>query len=281
MTTNPRPISRRKILAGVGTVGLLTVGAGLGSGLRGDPQYTHYTYAQEDGGPNLLVTWYETYNDGAGGPVDRSSPDLEPNNASFEDAAANDEFVDDLGLVFDARGPVIDIPNAMPGDTGSLIVGLTVEEVAGAVWFRAVAPERFPDGTLNYRENGQTEPEVAAGDSSADRGELQEEVIVTVWYDVGVAGFGACNGERDPLEAVVATGTLEEVAAELEAGVRLDTELFGQCLEAGQTRCLGFSWEVPTTAGNRIQTDSVTFDLEFVATDCEEPVNPFGGTVDA
>lgn len=279
MTPRSRHISRRQILAGIGTVGLVTAGAGLGRGLREDPQYTHYTYAQEqESGPDLLVAWYETYN---GEPTDdRSSGTIQPNNASFESAAASDEFAREMDLVLDTRGPVVDVPGVVPGDRGTLIVGLTTDVEAAALWFRPYAPEQFPDGTPNFRENDRTEPEITAGDDSPDRGELQDVLRVSVWYDTGAlnSGLGGCNGQRDVGETVIASGTLREVAAELADGVRLQTELFGNCLAPGETRCVGVSWEVPEDAGNRIQTDSVRFDLQFAATACgESPVNPFGG----
>jgi hypothetical protein len=274
-----RHISRRQVLAGIGTVGLVTAGAGLGRGLRGDPPYTHYTYAQEqESGPDLLVAWYETLNGSPTG--DRSSDSIQPDNASFEAAAESGDFASELDLVLDDRGPVIDVPGVLPGDRGTLLVGLTVEDEAGALWFRPYAPETFPDGTPNFEENGRTEPELAAGDTSPDRGELQDVLEMTVWYDTGAlnSGVGACNGVRDVGETVIASGTLADVAAELDGGVRLQTELFGRCLEPDRPRCIGVSWEVPADAGNRIQSDAVRFDLQFVATACDEtPVDPFGG----
>jgi hypothetical protein len=282
MTSRSRQLSRRQILAGVGTVGLVTAGAGLGRGLRGDPPYTHYTYAQEqDGGPDLLVAWYETRDGEAVSPPDSSSADLQPTNASFEAAAANDAFVDELGLVLDERGPVVDVANALPGDSGTLVVGLTVADDPGAVWFRPRVPSVLPDGTPNFTENGRTEPEVKAGDESDDRGELQDALELTVWYDTGVLNSGvggACNGEPDPGEQVLASGTLTEVVDRLAGGVRLQTGLFGSCLESDRPRCLGVRWAIPGGAGNEIQSDAVGLDLQFVATACEpEPTNPFGG----
>jgi hypothetical protein len=104
---------------------------------------------------------------------------------------------------------------------------------------------------------------------------------LTVWYDTGVLNsglLGACNGDYDPGEPLVASGTLAEVIEQFAGGIRLETEPFGSCLEPGRPRCLGVRWEVPTDAGNEIQTDSVRFDLQFVASACEEtPTNPFEG----
>jgi len=282
MTSRSRHLSRRQILAGVGTVGLVTAGAGLGRGFRGDPPYTHYTYAQEqDGGPDLLVAWYETYNGDPVSPPDRSSPGLEPTNESFGDAAASGAFADELDLAFETRGPVVDVPNVVPGDSGTLLVGLTVAAESGTVWFRPHLPAELPDGTRNFAENGRTEPEVEAGDDSDDLGELQDVLELSVWYDTGVLNSGvagACNGSQDPGETVLASGTLVDVAEQLAGGVRLQTELFGSCLDPEEPRCLGVRWEVPADAGNAVQTDSVRFDLQFVATACEETAtNPFGG----
>jgi hypothetical protein len=71
--------------------------------------------------------------------------------------------------------------------------------------------------------------------------------------------------------AVVA-GTLREVSERFPEGVRL----FDGCLETDTNRCVGISWSLPADTGNHVQTDSVGFELQFVATEClDDPVSPF------
>jgi len=82
-------------------------------------------------------------------------------------------------------------------------------------------------------------------------------------------------------ETVIAQGTLREVLETLSEGVGLDSNQFteGQeCYPALLTRCVGFEWELPTTVGNEVQSDSVEFDIDFYAEQCrhnENPQNPF------
>jgi hypothetical protein len=79
---------------------------------------------------------------------------------------------------------------------------------------------------------------------------------MTVWKDKGsaLAPAGACNNILDPNEQVYVSG------------VPIDSNTGGWLLghvEGDKTVCLGVKWEIPTTVGNVIQTDSVTGDISF------------------
>lgn len=82
-------------------------------------------------------------------------------------------------------------------------------------------------------------------------------------------------------EEVITSGTLAEVMADLEDGVALDGDRSSEDRDPfmpSMTHCLGFEWEVPADVGNKIQTDSVGFDLAFGAEQYrhnENPQNPF------
>jgi hypothetical protein len=290
MTPHSPPISRRRLLAGIGAVGLVTVGTGLGQGaLSTAHPYTRYTYALPDGAsatggapqPRLTLAWYQTYN---GEAID--SPAAEPSESAFADTAV---YVDDV------TGPVVDLPNLLPGDSGSLGVGLLVEGAPANVWF-ALRPVG-DDGPLSaFTENGVVEPEATAGDTTADRGELQNYLAFDCWYDTGVLGTnaglsGACNGRRDVGEQAIASGLLFATdddgtfthpdVARLANGVRLDDEtLVGGtgCLTPDEPRCLGFDWRFAGDEENDAQTDGVSFELAVAVTECvpgTTAVNPF------
>ncbi|MGB9986739.1 VWA domain-containing protein [Salarchaeum japonicum] len=70
-------------------------------------------------------------------------------------------------------------------------------------------------------------------------------------------------------EQVIAEGTLSDVMATLAAGVELDgdrNEEERQPYPGNTTQCIGFEWELPAEVGNEVQTDSVSFDIDFTAT---------------
>jgi len=82
-------------------------------------------------------------------------------------------------------------------------------------------------------------------------------------------------------EAVIVEGTLREVMDALAEGIALDANLSEEertCFTNSVTRCFGFEWELPTTVGNEVQTDSVEFAIGFAAEQCRHndgEVNPF------
>lgn len=255
-----KQLNRRQVLAGLGAVGFLTVGAGLGVGRR--PNFTRYTYAQTVGDTNdavLRVAWYESYNGTVQETQTGTADGTEDVNATLDPGT-------DPAFVEEASGPVISLPNVMPGDEGRLLVGLQAVTEPTKVWFR-------PTLTATA-ENGINEPERRAGDTTdgADGGELQDAVGVRIFRDNGVAGVGACDGSRMIGEDWLTSGepTLATVDADFTDGVQLV-----DCLQPDGTYCLGLEWQIPADWGNEIQGDSVEFALEFVGLPCSETCNPF------
>ncbi|SFH59294.1 SipW-cognate class signal peptide [Halorubrum aquaticum] len=82
-------------------------------------------------------------------------------------------------------------------------------------------------------------------------------------------------------EEVIAEGTLREVMGALEEGIELDANVQTEdrvCFTNSVTRCFGFEWELPTTVGNEVQTDSVEFAIGFAAEQCRHndgETNPY------
>lgn len=158
-------------------------------------------------------------------------------------------------------GPVLHVGNAQPGDSGKLAFRVTPEtgEDGARTWFSLAVTENA--------ENGRNEPELAAGDDTPDRGELADAVEAAVWYDTGsfgVSGFGGCDGDRDTAEETLVQGSLLDVDDALADGVPLG----GDCLSADEGVCVGVSWSLPASVGNRIQGDSVETDLSFTVEPC-------------
>lgn len=238
-------ITRRDVLAGVGTTGLAAV-AGLGVGTRNTLAYT--TTAQMDTGDGFVLDadWRETYN----GDV------LEDTRASQSETG----------------GAVISLGDVMPGDTGTFSFRLSVEPTTEG---DDVSVE--PQLTLNLTEtseNGINEPERKAGDDSENTGELQDYLDVKLWYDEGLANydiFGGDNATQDVDEPLItdddgAEGTLAEVASAID-GVPLDRK---GCLGTDETLTVTFGWEFAEDGTENVaQGDGVSFDFELYGELCD------------
>jgi len=120
MTTKdyPEP-TRRSVLTSVGAAGVGGYGflRFRGASTAGDGgEYTNYTLANTHG-PQLLVGWYSTYNGHlrSGAPTDGDAWEYD----------ATEEYVDGVDAVL-ADHPAVDIGNLLPGDSGTLSVGLFI-----------------------------------------------------------------------------------------------------------------------------------------------------------
>lgn len=187
-----------------------------------------------DSNPAVRVDWRETYN---GSVVDDG-----------------DETAD---------GPVLDIGNAQPGDSGTLAFRVSPEDDEAVSASMSLTLD-------DNAENGRNEPERVAGDTTGDRGELADALEVSAWYDTGsfgVSGLGGCDGDLDAAETTLVDGSLVDADAALAEGVALG----GDCLDPSNAVCVGISWSLPSSTGNRIQGDSVETSLSFTVESCDEP----------
>jgi hypothetical protein len=266
--------TRRQLLAAVGVAGVGTglAGAGLARATSRDPPYTRYTYAAEGDTDErrLRVAWYETYND-----TFVESTSGETNRTTVFDPAAEPTYVND-------PGPVITVPNALPGDSGVVVVGLEAQPVETDdegvdIWLRVRLSENAENG-VNEPESlaaGEDDP-IGSGSGDADSGELGDAVGLQVWKDGGFGGVGACNGER----ALTETGLADDSLVAVAAGSLGGGERVVDCLAQGSARCVSFAWALPSETGNEIQGDGVAFDIEFLGQSCggENPFAADGGT---
>jgi len=270
-----REYTRRHVLAGLGTAG-----AGLGTSIAlftgRSRAYTSYTMVPADvgtqastasqsqsDGHGLRVAWWESYN---GHVLETQGDGSETDAGRVLDDGSDPTFVQD------ATGPLINVGNVLPGDEGMVGIGIEADIPPGqeaAVWFRT--------RLVSESENGINEPESKHPDenpSDPDDGEMDELTQVTVWKNSGLTEFlGANDGRIAPvIEPVFGDGSLREVFAEsdLADGIELD------CLPGGETTYVALRWELPADVGNVVQSDSVTFDLEFRAAPCDGS-DPFDG----
>ncbi|MEF8786776.1 MAG: SipW-dependent-type signal peptide-containing protein, partial [Haloarculaceae archaeon] len=248
-------ISRRKVLAGLGTIGVAGAGAGLGT--------SAYFSDEESFTDNSLTA---------------GKLDLAVKADIYEyQGAANGGGQSFGGTVNGGEDVQQELDDVKPGDYSWGRFCFSIVDNPGYIW---------AGGELTSNdENTVTEPEAdsdkennAQTDSQIDGdGELADAIEGCLFYTT--------HGDYDPDEQgrptetgapgeVVLEGTLREILAALQTGVPLDgsdddgRQAFPgdeeESFDDGE-RCLGFWWEVPTSVGNEIQTDSLTFDLTFYA----------------
>jgi len=252
-------LTRRRILAAVGSAGALYLGvdrasATLGYGIVDMNQRTvNETYAQTNeftqAPPRIALTWREIVN-----------------GAVQEDTGLTTDTDGETGGV----GVIVD-EAVLPGDSGSVTMRAELLE--------RDTPTQDAQLYLLLRlsetaENGANEPELDAGDVvGADGGELHEHTEISVWIDEGIF---TGNGELEDLPVIgdqaVAEGTLAEVAdpdpsgtgdGEFQISIDGDT-----CLSPGDEVYVSFEWRIPESVGNIIQGDSATFQVAFDPRPC-------------
>ncbi len=137
---------------------------------------------------------------------------------------------------------ILDYDNLSPGESGS-----------GSVVFRNAGDQSgrlsIANVTAQDHENGIVGPE-AGVDSTPNDGELSEHVmvVVRVEYDNGTVQhlYDTDQGARS-------LASLANESAPAEAGI----------LDAGEEATVVFEWSVPSSTGNVIQSDGVTFGVDF------------------
>lgn len=230
-----RTLTRRRVLAALGSVGFVALGTGAATAIASPPLTRHERVQISEETP-VDVDWRQTY---------------------------NGEVIDDLDTV--VGDDAVRLENVLPGDRGSLSVRVSLPESAE----RSVAVDLAFDLAASP-ENGVNEPEATAGDRGPP-GELPDYLDVSVWYDAVLA----CNGTREPAEPLVApeaSGTLAEVDTALDGPVPVGPNPFNSqtnCFGAGDAVCLSFAWSFDADAGNVSQGDAAVVTFGVVPRECE------------
>ena len=317
-------LTRRRLLAGLGTVGVASAGAGLGTTAYFSDQETFGNNRLTAGEFDLMLDWQVTYTgpngfeyvtaypdeyenetpdtfatnrfgdritgaDDVRDPLftretiadnlfERTYADLTDAEREQVEAAFRSQFAD---VPQDLDGPILDLDDVKPGDSGGVSFSLHLFDNPGYIWLNG--------GLLEARENDVTEPERTDGQEAGSPSEvttaldndveLLDEIRVTVWYDVdGDAEIDAdepvlLGGNADP----TANPTLRQVLALLSTGNgipldgdgAIDGDAVGRaCFENSMTYYVGFRWELPVDHANQIQSDGLTFDVGFYAEQC-------------
>jgi hypothetical protein len=255
--------TRRGLLAGIGSGSLALGGLSLG---RGSAPFVQYTYSapEDDTTDGLLrVAWYETYNDAFAENHAGTNDGLDPTIDPSESPA----YVEEATYVTASSGPVLSVENVLPGDHGTLVVGLEVVDTATTspvdVWFNTAVTADA--------ENGVNEPEQVAGDATPADGELDDETYVEVWLDD--SPLGSCDGirnldERLRTPVVPRAPVADAFGSTSDSGDADGLRIFDDCLVPGALRCVALSWDIPADAGNSMQGDTLGLDVAFAAGPC-------------
>ncbi|QKY18071.1 SipW-dependent-type signal peptide-containing protein [Halorubrum sp. CBA1229] len=271
-------LSRRNALIGLGTVGLASAGAGVGTSAYFSDEESFEDNTLTAGELDLFVDYWTGANSEA---IDGGTT-----GSGQNDGGVSAQYV---------------LNDVKPGDSGKLVFCPKIVDNPAWLWAGS-------SGFTQY-ENDLTEPEAevddTGGDPGAGNGELADNIQVTVAYcepsddlegsdPSGPEDFETVRELNNPEDY-----TLTDLLLELQYGYLLD----GYVEEGGEWvptddgaypaspdsdtqtgPCICIEWNVPTTVGNVIQSDSVEFDLGFYAEQerhNENPTSPYAtGTTD-
>jgi len=206
-TTNLTDLSRRKLLAGIGAVGLASAGAGLGTSAYFSDRETFENNELVAGELDLLVDWQQHYTmngeatfvnahpdhdadgeqsiaaDNDAGQVrysDFADPDDEDSNGANIATLDCDSIppIDEASFGVDptsgeAMDQLVQLGDVKPGDAGEITFSLHLCDNPGYVWMQA-------DG-VGESEGIDTDPELAVDETPG--GDLARNIEATLWYD--------------------------------------------------------------------------------------------------
>ncbi|WP_136718334.1 TasA family protein [Halorientalis salina] len=278
-------LSRRKMLAGIGTIGLASAGAGLGTSAYFSDTETFENNSLTAGTLDMSVT--------------------------ADVVAANQYWVDQGGLdvsaVADAQDAVmgLTVDDVKPGDWGIICFEIEVGDNPGYVQVC----------TENFTEAGgpNPEPEQEAEGNDDNDADLGEFLLTTVWQEYNGATDGTgmksdlnildpvFNNNGDSLSVSYGEPDLDGVVdsdqhhtTAREANAILDVANGGYIIkdDAGEPIVVGgddndddvyefcLLIELPYEVGNVVQGDSVSFDLVFKTEQVRNNETPFMNDVE-
>ncbi|WP_193309660.1 VWA domain-containing protein [Halorubrum halophilum] len=210
-------LSRRKLLAGLGAVGVASAGAGLGTTAYFNDTETFAGNSLTAGELDLLVDWQQTYDFGNGHTFINAHPDHDGDGeqsisdgeggqikySDFLDPDDEDSTGENLPILNCDNIPPIDeadfrtdpvtgepmdtlvqLTDVKPGDEGEITFSLHLCDNPGYVWMQA--------DNVSESEGVDTDPEMAV--DTPDGGDLAQFINAKLWYDAD------CDNVRDEAE---------------------------------------------------------------------------------
>ncbi|WP_050033493.1 SipW-dependent-type signal peptide-containing protein [Halorubrum halophilum] len=218
-------LSRRKLLAGLGAVGVASAGAGLGTTAYFSDTETFQDNSLTAGTLDLLVDWQQTYDYGDGREFVNAHPDHDGDGeqsveidgdevkySDFPDLEDDDsnganipelncENIPPLSEANYGIDPVTEEPmdslmqfsDLKPGDSGEITFSLHLCDNPGYIWMQGELTSE--DGDVS------TDPELAVDPDNLP--DLADAIQATLWYDED------CDNVYDPAEPVDIMLTLD------------------------------------------------------------------------
>ncbi|RNJ27315.1 SipW-dependent-type signal peptide-containing protein [Halosegnis longus] len=237
-------LSRRNVLAGLGTIGLASAGAGLGTSAFFSDEESFEDNTLTAGSLDLRVQYEASYDS------DGAVQNLADSAMGTQDGTPASTFYN--------------LDDVKPGDSGHVEFCFDIVDNPAYVWACADYSEA---------ENGMSEPEMDV-DQTPDEGELADSIEAELVY---------CDEDGEPIQnGEIVSGSLAEVLDAIRFGAALDgdgvpnvpgeqsphdTPMTPQGEATYVTgACICLFWEIPyETVGNEIQTDSLSMNFEFHA----------------
>jgi Ca-activated chloride channel family protein len=225
-------LSRRKVLAGLGAMGVASVGAGLGTSAFFSDTELFGNNSLTAGTVDLKLDYKATYAGGEGrlNAIQENYPDAEelgdgvyllgqaPSPAdmqAWDDLVQGEQFdfcspEADQYLVNGDEMPVFTLDDVKPGDSGEVTISFHICDNPAYLQLSGSITENA--------ENGQTDPETAAEGTDTDGiGELADEIEVCVWYDEDCDNVyePTGTGQQQELEVALVSDTSGSMSGEI------------------------------------------------------------------
>jgi predicted ribosomally synthesized peptide with SipW-like signal peptide len=217
-------LSRRKMLAGLGAIGVASAGAGLGTTAYFSDEESFTDNTLTAGNLDLLVDWQQTYDFGDGHQFVSAHPDHDGDGEQSveidgqvvtysdfpdEDDDSNGANIPDLTcenipplseadfgtdpVTGEEMETLVQLTDVKPGDSGEITFSLHLCDNPGYIWMQAD----------NVTDAGgvATEPELLVDPENL--GDLGDAIRATLWYDED------CDNVYDPAEPVDIMLTLD------------------------------------------------------------------------
>ncbi|MEZ3117176.1 VWA domain-containing protein [Halobaculum sp. MBLA0147] len=235
-------LSRRRVLAGLGSIGVASAGAGLGTSAYFSDTEAFTGNSLAAGSLDMKVSYEEHYSDWSPDEtegIDESDVSMEQpddlgnttgilgddvgpvwvsdgNVSTFQDNTLNNDPEDGEPIRLDPEDPCgsaddanddpaakIDLGDVKPGDFGEVTFDFALCDNPGYVWFQGALE--------SASENGVTEPEAEDPDEEEGVVELLDAVRTRVWYDENCDNVAQLAPEPACVDLVVDTsGSMED-----------------------------------------------------------------------
>ena len=224
-------LTRRKMLAGLGAVGIASAGAGIGTSAYFSDRETFADNTIVAGELDLLVDWQQTYTannetmfvnahpdhdadgeqsipDGDGGQLkysdylDPDDPDSNGENLPVLNCE-NIPPIDEAAFgtdptTGDAMETLVQLGDVKPGDEGEITFSLHLCDNPGYIWMQA--------DNVTESEGVDTDPELAV--DTPDGGDLASMINAKLWYDADCDNVRDENGPADIMLTLDFSGSM-------------------------------------------------------------------------